>query len=137
MNSRWAVVFALFAFYASYLLAWMVLLTLNVYPNPAWGGEAVLSFYFLMMITLPDALMIVILRKQTGPFASAILGVVALLTVVPKIAFVKYLLQVFGWDSYAGLIVIFAATEATVAYLILRIVGSGIRSQSSPDHGSR
>lgn len=124
MNSALRVLTRLLSFYLSYLFVWTVVVMLGIYPSPTLGGEAVVSFYFLMAITLPDALVIISLRRVIAPLVCCILGVITFITVIPKLAFVKYLMSIFGWKSYSAFFAVFCATEFALAYVVLRTVGS-------------
>ncbi len=115
-----AAIIQLFWFYVSYLFAWMAFVIFNIYPSPAWGGEAVFSFYFLIFITLPDALTIISLRKVITPLASRIFGVVTLVTIVPKIFLVKYIMSIFGLNTFFAFFATLSIAEFILSYSVFR-----------------
>jgi len=120
----------LFFFYVAYAFVWLLLVASEYLPSPIRGGEEILSLYFILFASIPNALAIIALRKNLSRQVSSALGVIAILGVIPITELTKVFLSLFGSNSFAMFFIVFAVAQFAVAVFIVRLLSAIRRSRN-------
>lgn len=101
-----------------YAATYGVYVLYGAYPSPTWGGEALFSFWFVLLSLIPGLITVWLIRYELVKWLSAAIGALLVLIQVPLILTARTICSFIGVRNYLTFFLIYAVLLAFSSFAV-------------------
>jgi hypothetical protein len=116
------ILIAAVGYFLGYAAAYGVGLLLRIFFPPTWGGEALISFWFIFASSIPGLCVAMLLSARLSLGPAFAVGLVAMLVTFPALLSARLVCDLLSAKSFAVLFSVYGILCLIGSYLAARVI---------------